>query len=121
MEHHKEIAEYLSIRLEEPVYMAVKGDGLIGFLEASIHRMGSHAVPIGYIEGWYAEEEFRRIGVGKNLVTMAEAWALSMGFSEMGSDAEVTNHVSIGAHKRLGYEEITRDETEVKFLKGLIG
>ncbi len=116
-EHIKEINQWLSSP-ETPVYIAeCKQHGLVGFVETSIHNTVRSS--IGYIEGWYVEETHRRIGIGKTLLIMAETWALSMGFSEMGSDVKVENYRSIAAHKRLDYNEIDRDETEVKFLKAL--
>ena len=38
----------------------------------------------------------------------AENWARQNGFSELASDAEITNFRSIELHKQLGFEETER-------------
>jgi aminoglycoside 6'-N-acetyltransferase I len=84
--------------------------GLCGFLEASIrsHVEDCETDSVGYLEGWFVEEEFRQGGVGRELVGFAERWAKSRGCTEMASDAEIDNSISLAAHNRLGYEETSR-------------
>jgi len=83
---------------------------LIGFLEAGIRYAadGCASRNVGYVEGWYVQEEHRRQGVGAALVEEAERWARSRGCVEMASDCELANDVSFLAHLRLGYEEVER-------------
>ena len=83
---------------------------LIGFLEASIRHFAEDCETdnVGYLEGWYVDDAFRQAGVGRALVRSAEEWARSRGCSEMASDAEVGNNVSLEAHARLGYTETSR-------------
>ena len=82
----------------------------IGFLEASIREMaeGCDTRNIGYIEGWYVEPDFRRIGVGRLLATHAAQWARARGCKEMGSDSELENEIGLKAHLGLGFEESSR-------------
>jgi aminoglycoside 6'-N-acetyltransferase I len=84
--------------------------GLCGFLEASLRSRadGCDSTPVGYIEGWYVDEDVRRQGVGRALVEAAEAWARSKGCRQMASDAELWNALSHRAHGALGYEEAAR-------------
>ena len=86
------------------------GGGLCGFVEVSIRpwAIGCEPRPVGYIEGWYVDEDVRRRGVGRALVEAAEAWARSKGCRQMASDAELWNDVSHQAHGALGYEETAR-------------
>jgi aminoglycoside 6'-N-acetyltransferase I len=94
-----------------PVFVAARlGGGLGGFLEAGTRKYaeGCESSPVGYIEGWYVDEDLREQGVGKALVEAAEEWARSQGLSEMGSDTWLENEVSIQAHLKLGYEEAER-------------
>lgn len=86
------------------------GGNLIGFLEASIRPFveDCHSENVGYLEGWWIEPEYRRSGIGKQLVVTAEAWARNKGCMEMASDSEIGNDVSLEAHLRLGYEETSR-------------
>lgn len=83
---------------------------LVGFLETNIRYYAESCLTrnVGYIEGWYVEEEYRRQGVGAALVEAAEAWARSRGCQEMASDCLLENDVSLAAHLSLGYEEAER-------------
>lgn len=95
----------------QAVFLAVRPTGQpCGFLEATIriHADGCESSPVGYIEGWYVEEDLRHNGVGAQLVKAAEDWARALGMQEMASDTWIDNDVSIEAHKKLGYEEIER-------------
>ena len=79
-------------------------------MEVSIRpwAIGCEPRPVGYIEGWYVDEDVRRQGVGRALVEAAEAWARSKGCRQMASDAELWNDVSHQAHGALGYVETAR-------------
>jgi aminoglycoside 6'-N-acetyltransferase I len=87
------------------------GNGQLGgFLEASLRRYadGCSTSPVGYIEGWYVDDDVRRQGVGRQLVKTAEHWALVQGCREMASDCEIDNEVSFRAHLAIGYAEVER-------------
>jgi molybdopterin synthase catalytic subunit len=60
--------------------------------------------PVGYVEGWYVDEDVRRAGVGAALVRAGESWVASRGCSELASDCVPLNHVSRLAHLSLGFE-----------------
>lgn len=109
--HRREIVDILSDPEFNAVFVAVgSGRKLHGFVEASIRMSaeGCRPGPIGYIEGWYVEPKHRRKGVGAGLVRRAEAWALSRGCKDMGSDAEMDNDHGRAAHRALGYAEVSR-------------
>ncbi len=94
-----------------PVFVAARpGGGLGGFLEAGTRKYaeGGESSPVGYIEGWYVDEDLREQGIGKALVKAAEDWARSQGLTEMGSDTWLENDISIQAHLKMGYEEAER-------------
>lgn len=86
------------------------GGGLCGFLEAALRSRanGCDTTPVGYIEGWYVDEDVRKQGLGRALVETAEAWARSRGCRQMASDAELWNTSSHDSHGALGYEETAR-------------
>ena len=94
-----------------PVFVVQRPDGKLGgFLEAGTRKYadGCDSSPVGYIEGWYIDEDLRGKGVGGVLVHEAEDWAREQGCMEMGSDTWLDNDVSIKAHLALGYEEVER-------------
>jgi aminoglycoside 6'-N-acetyltransferase I len=106
----REMEEILASDPEEVFFAERPEGGLCAFLEASLRSRanGCDSTPVGYIEGWYVDDNVRRQGVGRELVQAAEAWARSRGCRQMASDAELWNNVSHRAHGALGYEETVR-------------
>lgn len=91
--------------------LVAEDDGeLIGFLEASIRPFveDCQTENVGYLEGWWIEPEYRRKGIGRELVNQAENWAREKGCKEMASDSEIGNDLSLKAHRKLGYQETSR-------------
>lgn len=110
-EHKAEMLDIYEHSDSQLVLVAENGDGkLVGFLEASIRPFveDCHSDHVGYLEGWFVEPGFRRYGIGGDLVRGAERWARKKGCSEMASDAEVGNDLSLQAHTKLGYAETSR-------------
>jgi aminoglycoside 6'-N-acetyltransferase I len=84
---------------------------LLGFLEVDLrsHADGCNpSQPVGYIEGWYVDEDHRHRGIGRKLLAQAEQWARNHGCVEMASDAVIDNEVSHRAHQAMGYEVVDR-------------
>lgn len=110
-EHKSEMLDIYEHSETQLVLVAEVGENrLIGFLEASIRPFveDCHSDHVGYLEGWFVETEFRKHGIGRKLVAEAENWARKNGATEMASDAEVGNEMSLRAHVRLGYQETSR-------------
>jgi len=106
------------------VFVAARpGGGLCGFLEASVRPLvdGCPTRPVGYVEGWYVDPDVRRQGVGRSLVSAAEAWASSQGCREMASDALLSNAISIAAHNAVGFTEELPAVRFRKWLPGKVG
>jgi aminoglycoside 6'-N-acetyltransferase I len=114
--HREEVAEALLTNMSGTLPMAIlvaEGDDgqLIGFLEVG---MRSHADgcdpkrPVGFVEGWFVREDFRKRGVGTALMRSATGWAHSQGCAEMASDALIDNDASLKAHAALGFEVVDR-------------
>jgi aminoglycoside 6'-N-acetyltransferase I len=115
-EHLAEVDSMLSSGMygTVPAVMLVaendNGD-LIGFLQASLR---SHAdgcdpeQPVGFIEGWFVNENERGKGVGGELENAAEAWARAHGCREVASDALIDILPSQRAHLALGFEIVDR-------------
>lgn len=109
--HKGEMVDIIEHSDTQFVAVADLGEGrLAGFLEASIrsHVEDCETENVGYLEGWFVEQDHRRSGIGSNLVAYAEDWARHKGCSEMASDAEINNEVSQRAHQHLGYIETSR-------------
>jgi len=84
---------------------------LVGFAEVDLR---SHADgcdpsrPVGYLEGWYVAENYRRQGIGARLLAAAEEWARGLQCAEMASDTWIDNEVSQRSHEALGFEVVDR-------------
>ena len=117
-EHAKELRLLLggnaSLVLTMPICVFVAEDAagtLLGFVEADLrsHADGCNpSRPVGYIEGWYVAEQYRKRGVGRKLLARAEDWARSHNCVEIASDAIIDNVRSQRAHEALGYEVVDR-------------
>lgn len=91
----------------------------IGFVQFAIRHEyvdGMKSPFVGYIEGIYIRSAYQKMGIGKTLVDRGEAWAMSKGCTQVGSDTGIDNANSIGFHKHLGYKEQSR---LVCFMKNL--
>ncbi|MCY7345357.1 MAG: GNAT family N-acetyltransferase [Pyrinomonadaceae bacterium] len=110
-EHRTEMLDIFEHHETQLVLAAEIDSGkLAGFLEASIRSFveDCYSENVGYLEGWFVEPEYRKNGIGRRLVNAAESWAVSKGCTEMASDSEVGNELSLEAHQNLGYEETSR-------------
>jgi len=94
------------------VFVLSEGDALYGFVEISLHE-GIDVFddePVGYLEGWYIDDNQRNKGYGRLLTEKAEEWSKSKGCMAMASDVEFDNEISLAAHKKLGYEVVDKDD-----------
>lgn len=69
---------------------------------------GTESSPVGYLEGIFVQECFRRRGIAKELLAACEKWAREQGCREFASDCELTNTQSLRFHLGLGFEEANR-------------
>ena len=119
-ELRKEMEEiYKRFKLDYMFYIAEGNENIVGFIELSIREtaLGCKTKNVGFIEGWYVKEKYRKMGVGKLLVEKGETWAIDNGCTEMGSDTTTRYPISPIAHKSLGYEEV---DTPLNFRKSLV-
>lgn len=102
-----------------PAFGAFDGDRLIGFAEAGERPWGDgcDTAPVGWLEGIYVHPDHRQDGIGRSLVAAVADWAMSRGYSELGSDAAMENDVSLQTHARWGFEETKRIVMFRKWLK----
>ena len=91
----------------------------VGFAQASLrfdYVEGANSTPVAYLEGIYVDDNYRRKGIAKVLVECVEDWGKEKGCSEMASDCELDNYLSVDFHKALGFKEANR---LVCFIKGI--
>lgn len=69
---------------------------------------GTDSSPIGYLEGIFVKEEYRKLGYAKELLKKCEAWAKEKGCTEFASDCELDNDTSLKFHMKMGFIEANR-------------
>jgi aminoglycoside 6'-N-acetyltransferase I len=95
----------------ETVFVWDDGSGCpVAFISVSIREWanGCDSNPVPYIEGWWVAPELRNRGVARSLLRAAERWCRDHGHSELGSDAELHNGISLRVHEALGFEPTLR-------------
>jgi aminoglycoside 6'-N-acetyltransferase I len=99
-------------------FMADTDGGTVGFAEIAIrsYANGCETHPVAFLEGIWVKPEFRRRGIGRQLLAHAEVFLAARGFRELGSDSEINNHASHAAHRSWGFSET---ESVVYFRKTL--
>jgi aminoglycoside 6'-N-acetyltransferase I len=101
-------------------FIADVGGTPAGFAELAIRDYANGCIsrPVPFLEGIFVRQEFRRRGVGARLIAHVEAFVAARGFTEIGSDTEITNSASRAAHRGWGFVETER---VVYFRKALGG
>jgi aminoglycoside 6'-N-acetyltransferase I len=94
-----------------------KAAGFANFSIRTDYVEGSNSSPVGYLEGIFVEERFRKLGVAKMLVAEGERWAFKKGCSEIGSDAELVNTKSHKFHRAIGFKEANRIVAFIRRIK----
>ena len=69
---------------------------------------GTDSSPVGYLEGIYVADGYRKQGVARELLSSCESWAKAKGCSEFASDCELENTQSLQFHRNVGFEEANR-------------
>ena len=69
---------------------------------------GTDSSPVGYLEGIFVAEGYRRKGYAAELLAECEKWAKEKGCTEFASDCELDNAESLRFHLALGFMEANR-------------
>ncbi|HZJ58516.1 MAG TPA: aminoglycoside 6'-N-acetyltransferase, partial [Clostridia bacterium] len=80
------------------VFICFDEDTPIGFAQCSLRRdyvEGTDSSPVGYLEGVFVKENYRKRGIGGRLVAQCEEWAKRQGCTEFASDCELNNSRSL--------------------------
>ncbi len=96
---------------KEKVFLYLKEDKVVGFINISVRNdyvEGCDSTGVGYIEGIYVCESYRRNQIAVHLIEHAIAFFKELGFTEIGSDTELSNEVSQFFHKAIGFKEVNK-------------
>ena len=110
----EELAEEFKALAESPeaaLFAAVVKNEIIGFAQCQLRHdyvEGCSTSPVGYLEGIYVDDRWRRQGVAGALLHACEDWARSKGCTEFASDCELDNADSLRFHQSLGFGEAGR-------------
>ncbi len=91
---------------KQTIFVKLINDLFVGFAEVSIRSdyvEGTSSSFVGYLEGIYVLDEYRKLGVAKELLKSCEEWAKEKGCTEFASDCEFTNNLSQEVHEKLGF------------------
>ena len=86
-------------------------DEPIGFAQGQLRHdyvEGTESSPVGYLEGIFVKEGYRKNGYAAQLLKECEKWAKEKGCTEFASDCELDNEDSLKFHLSLGFEEVNR-------------
>lgn len=84
---------------------------IVGFSQVEIRHdyvEGTNFSPVGYLEGVYVKDEYRMMGIGRELVKACEKWAKDKNIKEFASDCELKNIDSYKFHTAIGFSEVNR-------------
>ena len=93
------------------VVLAMLDDCAIGFAQCGLRHdyvEGTDTSPVGYLEGIFVEEDYRKNGLAKDMLDACQKWAKEQGCTEFASDCELVNEDSLKFHLRMGFEEANR-------------
>lgn len=106
----QEFSDMMS-RDDAVILLKYAGDEAVGFAQCQLRHdyvEGTDTSPVGYLEGIFVKEEYRRRGYAKELLHACERWAKEKGCSEFASDCELDNTMSLKFHRALNFTEANR-------------
>ena len=83
----------------------------VGFAQCALrydYVEGTETSPVGYLEGVFVQEAYRRKGYARELLSECEKWARGKGCRVFASDCEAVNDGSYRFHMAAGFEEANR-------------
>lgn len=110
----EELAEELAEVIDSDegvIFVAKENEQVVGFAQCQLRHdyvEGTESSPVGYLEGIFVKEEFRKQGLARDLLKACENWAFKKGCHEFASDCELENQESLKFHMRVGFEEANR-------------
>lgn len=105
---------------KQETFFALDDGEYIGFINVSLryeYVESTDTSPVGYVEGIYTKPDYRKQGVAKKLLELAEGWIKEKGCTEIASCTWVENNESKEFHKSIGFKEM---DTIVHYVKKLV-
>jgi aminoglycoside 6'-N-acetyltransferase I len=93
------------------VFLCRDGGADVGFAQFALrfdYVEGTHKRPVGYLEGVYVREQYRKRGIARHFIQLGELWAHKKGCSQLASDCELANTDSLKFHLKSGFSEANR-------------
>lgn len=109
-ELEEELAE-IAAGQEGIIFLAGDGEDTVGFAQCQLrydYVEGTESSPVGYLEGIFVREEYRKQGYAARLLQACENWARKKGCKEFASDCELGNDTSLAFHLKAGFTEANR-------------
>lgn len=107
-ELNKELLEIYKSKSQE-TFICKNKQNYVGFVTVALRKANvpkAKSYPVGYIEGIFVKKEYRKTGIAKKLISVAEKWLKSKGCKQVASDCELDNKVSQKFHTKLGFREV---------------
>ena len=96
---------------EAVCFLKYAGDKPVAFAQCQLRRdyvEGTTSSPVGYLEGIFVSDGYRKKGYASELLAECEKWAKEKGCTEFASDCELANDDSLRFHTAMGFEEANR-------------
>ena len=109
-EMRAEFAEIIA-KPDAAFLLAYAEETAAGFAQCQLRHdyvEGTDSSPVGYLEGIYVADEYRQLGVAREVLSACEGWAKDIGCTEFASDCELENTQSLQFHLNVGFEEANR-------------
>lgn len=103
--------KHLILQNNATIFLAYHNNEAIGFAQCQLRHdyvEGTNSSPVGYLEGLFVKEAFRKQGYAKKLANACEKWSKDKGCQEVASDCELENEDSLAMHLKLGFAEANR-------------
>lgn len=106
----QEFCEYMD-KNTNIIFLAISDECTVGFAQCGLRHdyvEGTDSSPVGYLEGIFVVEEYRKRGLAKDMLEACQKWAKQQGCKEFASDCELDNKVSLEFHLKMGFHEANR-------------
>ena len=101
----------LFMKEEAQFFLKYENDIPVGFAQCQLrydYVEGTETSPVGYLEGIFVLEEYKKRGYAKELLGECQNWAKDQGCLEFASDCELDNEDSLKFHLKMGFAEANR-------------